>query len=55
VPIIYDLLDESGPAEIKADDLSAAEMIERDPKRYVRTMPPNVKLGPKRGFDRIVL
>jgi hypothetical protein len=55
VPIINDLDHESGVAEIKTDALSAAEMIERDPKRYVRALPPNVKLGPRRGLDRIVL
>jgi hypothetical protein len=55
MPVIFDLEDPSGVAEIKTDALSAAEMIERDPKRYVRTLPPGAKLGPKHGLDRIVL
>jgi hypothetical protein len=52
--IIYDLKHETGVAEILTDGLTAAEMIEHDP-RYVRELPPGTKLGPKSGIDRIVL
>jgi hypothetical protein len=55
MPVIFDLEDQSGVAEIKTDDLTAIDRVERDPKRYVKALPPNVKLGPKRGLDRIML
>jgi hypothetical protein len=55
MPIIFDLDHESGPAEIKTDALSAAEMIERDPARYARELPKGKTLGPRSGLDRIML
>jgi hypothetical protein len=55
IAVIFDLQDPSGPAQIMTHALRAAEMIERGQGRYVRVLPPNVRLGPKRGLDRIVL
>jgi hypothetical protein len=43
-------------AEVLVDDLTAREMCERDPTRYVRTLPPGAVLGPFAGsLNRIIL
>jgi hypothetical protein len=53
--IVYDLEDPSGVAQIWTHAILAREMIENDPKRYTRELPPGTKLGPKSGLNRIVL
>jgi hypothetical protein len=51
---IYDLKHPSGVAQIQTHSVDAAEMCERAPDRYVRTLPPGVKLGPLSGANRII-
>ena len=41
--LIYYLKDKLGPAEIVTHSVNADEMIERDPQRYVRVLPPTAK------------
>jgi hypothetical protein len=53
--LVYDLHGQGGPDEILTHSINATEMIARDPERYTRTLPPNVKVGPRSGPDRIIL
>jgi hypothetical protein len=53
--VIWDLGDETGPAEMKVHTVNADEALARDPKRYVRHLPDGMKPGPKSGLQRVVL
>jgi hypothetical protein len=44
-----------GPAQLELDPLTAREFAERDPKRYLTTLPADIEPGPHRGVNRIIL
>jgi hypothetical protein len=46
--IVYDLKGETGVEQIVTHSVRVLEMLERDPARYTRTLPPGAKLGHRR-------
>jgi hypothetical protein len=53
--IVWDLLHESGPAQIEMDHVHAGDALERDKGRYVAELPVGVRPGPHVGANRVIM